>query len=44
MNNCSGRPGVIYNFNNQNLVSYQDNSHAKGDVSFVVYFDYEASR
>ena len=43
INNCSGRPGVIYNFNNQNLVSYQDNFHAKGDVPFVVYFDYETT-
>ena len=41
MQNCSGRPGVIYNFNNQNLVSYQDNFHAKGDVPFVIYFDFE---
>ena len=43
INNCSGRPGVIYNFNNQNLVSYQDNFHAKGDVLFVVYFVYETT-
>ena len=39
--NCSGIPGVIYNFNNQNLISYQDNFYAKGDVPFVVYFDFE---
>ena len=43
MANCSGRPGVVYNFNNQNLVSYQDNFHAKGDVPFVIYFDFEIS-
>ena len=43
INNCSGRPGVIYNFNNQNLVSYQDNFHAKGDFLFVVYFVYETT-
>ena len=39
--NFSGRPGVVYNFNNQNLISYQDNFHTKGDVPFVVYFDFE---
>ena len=41
--NCSGRPGVVYNFNNQNLISYQDNFHTKGDVPFVVYFDFETT-
>ena len=40
---CSGRPGVVYNFNNQNLISYQDNFHAKGDVPFVIYFDFETT-
>ena len=43
MENCSGRPGVVYNFNNQNLISYQDNFHAKGDVPFVIYFDFETT-
>ena len=41
MANCLGRPGVIYNFSSQNLKIYQDNFHAKGDVSFVKYFDFE---
>ena len=40
MANWLGRPGVVYNFNNQNLISYQDNFHAKGDVSFVIYLIY----
>ena len=43
MANCSGRPGVAYNFNNENLISYQDNFHAKGVVLFVIYFDFEAT-
>ena len=43
INNCFGRPGVIYNFNNPDLVSYQDKFHAKGEVLFVVYFDYETT-
>ena len=41
MGNCSGRPGFVYNFNNQNLISYEDNFHAKGDFPFIVYFDFE---
>ena len=43
MENCSGRPLVVYNFNNHNLISYQDNFHVKGDVPFVVYFDFETT-
>ena len=43
MQNCSGRPAGVYNFNNQNLISYQDNFHAKGDVPFVIYFDFETT-
>ena len=43
MENCPGKPGVAYNFNNQNLINYQDNFHAKGDVPFVIYFDFETT-
>ena len=43
MENWSGRPGVVYNFNNQCLISYQDNSHTLSDVPFVVYFDFETT-
>ena len=41
--NRSGVPGVVYNFNNQNLISYQDNFHAKGDIPFLIYFDFETT-
>ena len=41
--NCSGIPGIVYNFNNQNLISYQDNFNAKGDVPFVTNFDFETT-
>ena len=41
MENFSGRPGVVYNFNNENLISYQDNFLAQGDIPFIVYFDFE---
>ena len=43
MKNCTGPPGVVYNFNNQNLISYQDNFHAKGDIPFAIYFDFETT-
>ena len=38
-----GIPGFIHNFNNQNLISCQDNFNVKGDVLFVVYFDFETT-
>ena len=41
--NCSGIPGIVYNFNNQNLISYQDNFNAKVDVPFVIYFHFETN-
>ena len=41
MENCSGVPGVIYNFNTQTLISFEDNFHTKGNLPFVIYFDFE---
>ena len=41
MENCSGSPGVVYNFNNQNLISYQDNFCAKANIPLAVYFDFK---
>ena len=38
-----GKPGVVYNFNNQCLITYQDNFHTKDDFPFVVYFDFETN-
>ena len=43
MKNCSGKPGVVYDFNNQCLISYQDNFHNKGDLPFAIYFDFETT-
>ena len=43
MENCSGKPGVIYNFNNQCLFSYQDNFHNNGYVLLTIFFDFETT-
>ena len=43
MENCSGVPDVIYNFNTQSLISFEDNFHAKGDLPFVIYFGFETT-
>ena len=37
------KPGVVYNFNNQCFISYQDNFDTKGDVPFVVYFGFQTT-
>lgn len=39
--NYVGIPGIAYNFNNQNLITFKENLKYKGDLSIVVYFDYE---
>ena len=41
MENCSGVPCVVCNFNTLSLISFEDNFHAKGDLPFVIYFDFE---
>ena len=33
---CSGVPGVVYNFNNKNLVTFED-------LPFALYFDFETT-
>ena len=40
---CSGTPGVVYNFNNQNLVTFEDNFKSKSDLSFALYFSFETT-
>ena len=41
--NCSGIPGVISNFNTKSLISLQENFNSKGDVPFVMYFNLETT-
>ena len=43
LKHCSGKPGIIYNFNNQSLISYEDNFKSKGDIPFTIYFDFETT-
>ena len=40
---CSGIPGIVYNFNNQNLVTFEENSKYKSDLPMVIYFDRETT-
>ena len=43
MEHCSGVTGIIYNFNNQNLVSSEDNVGQRGDLLVVVCIDFETT-
>ena len=43
MEHCSGVPGIVYNFNNQNLVTFEDNLGYKGDLPVVAYIHFEAT-
>ena len=43
MEYCSDVPDIVYNFNNQNLVTFEDNLGYKGDLPVVAYIDFETS-
>ena len=36
-------PGVIYNFENQSLVTFEDNLKFMGDLPSPAYFDFETT-
>ena len=43
MEHCSGVPGIVYNFNNQNLVIFEANLGYKGNLPVVAYIDFETT-
>ena len=40
---CGKKPGVLYDFNLQNVVTFEDNIKYKGDIPFYVYADFETT-
>ena len=40
---CSGIPGVVYNFTNQNPVSFEGKIGNKGNLPLVAYMDFETT-
>ena len=40
---CSGKPGIVYNFNIQNIVTFEDNIKYQGDLPFTIYADFETT-
>ena len=40
---CAAREGITYAFDNGQVITFQDNFKYLGDVSFTVYFNFEAA-
>ena len=43
LNCCLGKPGYVYNFNTQSLVTFEENLKFKGDISLTAYIDVETT-
>ena len=40
---CGKKPGIVYDFSLQNVVTFEDNIKNKGDLPFCVYADFETT-
>ena len=40
---CGKKPGVLYDFSLQNVVTFEDNIKYRGDILFCVYADFETT-
>ena len=40
---CTGKPGIVYDFNIQNVVSFEDNLKYKDDIPLYAYADFETT-
>ena len=40
---CGKKPGVLYDFNLKNVVTFEDNLKYRGNVPFCVYADFETT-
>ena len=43
MENCTGRPGYVYNFNTQSLLTFEENLKFKCDIPMTAYIDFETT-
>ena len=41
--NCSGVPGIIYNFNNKNMITFEENVKSKRNLPYALYFDFKTT-
>ena len=40
---CASKPGVVYDFNLQNVVTFEDDIKYKGDIPLRVFADFETT-
>ena len=41
--NCTDQPGYVYNFNTQNLLTFEENLKFKHDIPLTAYIDFETA-
>ena len=41
--NCTGKPGYVYNFNIQNILTFEENLKFKSDIPLTAYIDFETT-
>ena len=41
--NCTGKPGYVYNFNIQNILTFEENLKFKRDIPLTAYIDFETT-
>ena len=40
---CSGKPGYVYNFDTQNILTFEENLKLKHDIPLTAYIDFETT-
>ena len=40
---CNGKPGFVYNFDTQNVLTFEDNLKLKHDIPITAYIDFETT-
>ena len=43
LDSCTGKPGYIYNFNTQSLITFEENLKHKSDIPLTAYIDFETT-
>ena len=43
LDSCTGKPGYIYNFNTQSLITFEENLKYKSNIPLTTYIDFETT-
>ena len=43
LKNCTGKPGYVYNFDTQNILTFEENLKNKHDIPLSAYIDFETT-